>query len=141
MLHGRKNDMIVLPNGLNVFPEDIENALRVAGIRDSVVLETEPGRIEAIVLAPASPTARAVGRHGRPGRRSIQAGADLAGIRADVDAAVKAANATLAVNRGSRPGGSGRRSTSRARTRMKVKRNEVRAWAAVAAPLPVTDAP
>ena len=45
--------MIVLPNGFNVYPEDIENALRIAGIRDSVVLETEPGRIEAIVLASA----------------------------------------------------------------------------------------
>ena len=43
--------MIVLPNGFNVYPEDIENALRVAGLRDSVVVETRPGRIEAIVLA------------------------------------------------------------------------------------------
>ena len=39
-LHGRKKDIIVLPNGFNVYPEDIENALRVAGVRDSVALET-----------------------------------------------------------------------------------------------------
>ena len=40
ILSGRKKDMIVLPNGFNVYPEDIENALRIAGLRDSVVLET-----------------------------------------------------------------------------------------------------
>ncbi len=50
ILSGRTKDRIVLPNGFKVYPEDIENALRVAGIRDAVVLETEPGRIEAIVL-------------------------------------------------------------------------------------------
>src|SRR5450759_5918725 len=55
-LHGRKKDIIVLPNGFNVYPEDLENALRVAGIRDSVVLETRPGRIEDIVLPPGAPT-------------------------------------------------------------------------------------
>ena len=32
----------MLPNGFNVYPEDIENALRIAGIRDPVVLETDP---------------------------------------------------------------------------------------------------
>jgi long-chain acyl-CoA synthetase len=51
ILSGRMKDMIVLPNGFNVYPEDIENALRIAGIRDSVVLESKPGRIEAVVLA------------------------------------------------------------------------------------------
>ncbi len=54
ILSGRIKDIIVLPNGFNVYPEDIENALRIAGIRDSVVLETQPGRIEAVVLG-ASP--------------------------------------------------------------------------------------
>jgi long-chain acyl-CoA synthetase len=142
VLHGRKKDMIVLPNGLNVFPEDIENALRVAGIRDSVVLETEPGRIEAVVLAPS------------PGGGSLPAGgtavraagaftdaADLERLKAEVEAAVRAANATLAVH--SRiaawrfwP------ETDFPRTHtMKVKRNEVRLWATVAAPLPVTERP
>ena len=54
ILMGRIKDIIVLPNGLNVYPEDIENALRTAGIRDSVVIETQPGRIEAVVLAPGT---------------------------------------------------------------------------------------
>ena len=67
ILSGRKRDMIVLPNGFNVYPEDIENALRIAGIRDSVVLETEPGRIEAVVLGSAIGPARR--RRGRCGRR------------------------------------------------------------------------
>ena len=51
ILSGRIKDIIVLPNGFNVYPEDIENALRIAGLRDAVVVETEPGRIEAVVLA------------------------------------------------------------------------------------------
>ena len=53
--------MIVLPNGFNVYPEDIENALRIAGLRDAVVVETEPGRIEAIVLG-----RRSTGEERRP---------------------------------------------------------------------------
>ena len=50
VLSGRSGDMIVLPNGFNVYPEDIENALRIAGIRDAIAVETRPGRIEAVVL-------------------------------------------------------------------------------------------
>ncbi len=129
VLHGRKRDIIVLPSGLNVFPEDIENALRVAGIRDSIALETEPGRIEAIILAPVA--AQATGAFGDDG--------DITRIRAEVDAAVKAANATLAVQ--------ARIAAWRfwpdvdfPRTlTLKVKRDQVRAWAAVSAPLPVTE--
>jgi long-chain acyl-CoA synthetase len=139
VLHGRKKDMIVLPNGLNVFPEDIENALRGAGIRDSVALETQPGRIEAIVLAPASPARPPSGGTAVPATGAFTEGANLGRIRAEVDAAVKAANATLAVH--SRivawrfwPEVDFPRTHT-----MKVKRNEIRAWASVAAPLPVTE--
>jgi long-subunit acyl-CoA synthetase (AMP-forming) len=53
-LVGRSKNMIVTAGGKNIYPEDIENALRVAGIRDSVVLETRPGRIEAILLEVAA---------------------------------------------------------------------------------------
>ena len=136
-LSGRKKDIIVLPNGFNVYPEDIENALRIAGIRDSVVLETSPGRIEAIVLAP--------GTHGLPQGGDVPGdGAagltdDATDVRGRIDAVVKAANATLGPNQ---------RIASwrlwpdqdfpRTHT-LKVKRAQVRAWAAVAAPLPVTD--
>jgi long-chain acyl-CoA synthetase len=140
VLHGRKKDMIVLPNGLNVFPEDIENALRVAGIREAVVLETEPGRIEAVVLAPGAggPSLPAGGTAVRAAG-AFTDGTDVARLRGEVEAAVRAANATLAVH--SRiaawrfwP------ETDFPRTHtMKVKRNEVRLWATVAAPLPVTE--
>jgi long-chain acyl-CoA synthetase len=84
ILSGRTKDMIVLPNGFNVYPEDIENALRVAGVRDSVVVETRPGRIEAVVLA------RSV--DGAP------ATADSTALRARMDQAVRTANAALGPN-------------------------------------------
>jgi long-chain acyl-CoA synthetase len=121
ILMGRTKDIIVLPNGLNVYPEDIENALRTAGIRDSVVVETEPGRIEAVILAPRGHDAADVGD------------------RALVNAEVKAANATLATHQrivGWRlwPDEDFPRTHT-----LKVKRDQVRAWAAVDAPLPVRE--
>jgi long-chain acyl-CoA synthetase len=137
ILSGRKRDIIVLPNGFNVYPEDIENALRVAGIRDSVILETRPGRIEAIVLAP--------GTHGLPQGGDLPGAApagitdDSAAVRSAVDTAVKAANATLGPNQRI----SGWRLWPDAdfpRTHtLKVKRDRVRAWATVEAPLPVRE--
>jgi len=45
-LRGRKKEMIVLPNGQNVYPEDVERALvQVPGVRAATVigLPTEPG--------------------------------------------------------------------------------------------------
>ena len=132
-LHGRKKDIIVLPNGFNVFPEDIENALRIAGIRDSVAVETKPGRIEAVVLAPAT--------HGVPGdprATSPLESASPEALRATIDAAVKTANATL----GQSQRISGWRLWPEAdfpRTHtFKVKRDRVRAWAVVDQALPVT---
>jgi len=124
ILSGRIKDIIVLPNGFNVYPEDLENALRIAGVRDSVVLETKPGRIEAIVLAPL-------------GSDPVAPTNDQ---RATFDAAVRAANATLGPNQ--------RIATWRLwpepdfpRTHtLKVKRDQVRGWAAVDSPLPVSAA-
>jgi long-chain acyl-CoA synthetase len=82
VLSGRTKDRIVLPNGLKVYPEDLENALRNAGIRDAVVVETEPGRIEAVLLAKGV---------AEPGAET----ADAAELAPRIEAAVKAANATL----------------------------------------------
>jgi long-chain acyl-CoA synthetase len=121
ILMGRTKDIIVLPNGMNVYPEDIENALRVAGVRDSVVVETAPGRIEAVVLAPR------------------EADLEAAGVRESIQAAVKAANTTLAVHQ--------RVAAFRVwpeddfpRTHtLKVKRDVVRRWAAPDEPLPVRE--
>jgi long-chain acyl-CoA synthetase len=133
-LHGRKKDIIVLPNGFNVYPEDIENALRVAGIRDSVAVETRPGRIEVVVLAP--------GTHGDPrDQRAVSSidGAAPDDLRREIEAAVKAANATLGPNQRI----AGWRLWPEAdfpRTHtFKVKRDRVRTWAAVDTPLPVDE--
>lgn len=52
---GRTNDRIVLPNGLKVYPEDVEDALvRYGGVKAAVVLEASPGRLAA-VLVPHQP--------------------------------------------------------------------------------------
>lgn len=137
ILMGRIKDIIVLPNGLNVYPEDIENALRTAGVRDSVVIETRPGRIEAVVLAPG-PTV--VPRGGDvPGQGVEGLHRDPTELGAEIDAAVKRANARLAVNQ--------RVAAWRLwpdvdfpRTHtLKVKRDRIRAWAVVEQPLPVSD--
>jgi long-chain acyl-CoA synthetase len=119
ILSGRIKDIIVLPNGFNVYPEDIENALRIAELRDAVVVETAPGRIEAVVLAL---------REEEPASR-----------KARVDAAVRAANATLGPNQ--RIAGWRLWPTEdfpRTHT-LKIKRNPIRTWAAADAPLPVSD--
>jgi long-chain acyl-CoA synthetase len=137
ILMGRNKDIIVLPNGFNVYPEDIENALRVAGIRDSVVVETRPGRIEAVVLAPGS--------HGLPqggdipGTRAGGLSEDAGAIRDGIDASVRAANQTLAVHQrvaGWRlwPDADFPRTHT-----LKVRRDRIRAWAAVEEPLPVRE--
>jgi long-chain acyl-CoA synthetase len=125
ILSGRVKDIIVLPNGFNVYPEDIENALRIAGIRDSVVIETQPGRIEAVVLGSAA---------GAPG--AVEA-TEPAALRARIDAAVKAANATLGPNQ--RIAGWRlwpEEDFPRTHT-LKIKRGQVRSWIAADTPLPV----
>ena len=54
---GRTRDRIALPNGLKVYPDDVELALRETGvIRDAVVLEAPPGRLAAVLL-PVDPHA------------------------------------------------------------------------------------
>jgi long-chain acyl-CoA synthetase len=124
ILSGRKKDIIVLPNGFNVYPEDLENALRVAGIRDSVVLETKPGRIEAIVLGPVGTDPMAPSE----------------ATRTSIDEAVRAANAVLGPNQRI----AGWRLWPEAdfpRTHtLKVRRIQVRDWAGAEASLPVSAA-
>jgi long-chain acyl-CoA synthetase len=114
VLSGRTKDRIVLPNGFNVYPEDIENALRVAGVRDAIVVETSPGRIEAVVLLTGV---------GAP---------DEAAAKPIVDTAVRAANAAL----GPQQRVAGWRlwpedDFPRTHT-LKIRRDPVRAWAEAA---------
>ena len=122
ILSGRSRDTIVLPNGFNVYPEDIENALRIAGLRDSVVVETRPGRIEAIVLGGAAGGADSA-------RVAGAAELDVASLRAGIDATIKTANARLSPNQriaGWRlwPDGDFPRTHT-----LKIKRGPVRDWA------------
>jgi long-chain acyl-CoA synthetase len=140
VLMGRTKDIIVLPNGLNVYPEDIENALRTAGLRDSVVVETRPGRIEAVVLA--------------PGSHNLPQGGDIPAQPAVTDDApapeetrrliadsVKRANATLAAHQRVEGWRVWPDSDFPRTHTLKVKRDEVRRWAVVDAPLPVQEDP
>jgi long-chain acyl-CoA synthetase len=53
-IRGRKKEMIVTPEGLNVFPEDVERVLnRIAGVRDSAVVGVPIGseeRVHAVLV-------------------------------------------------------------------------------------------
>ena len=53
-IRGRKKEMIVTPEGLNVFPEDVERALQhVPGVRDSAVVGIATGgeeRVHAVLV-------------------------------------------------------------------------------------------
>ena len=58
-LKGRKKDLIVLANGLKVYPEDVEDALRdVPGVVDAVVLDVPSAsgpQIHAVLLCEPDP--------------------------------------------------------------------------------------
>lgn len=136
ILMGRKRDIIVLPNGLNVYPEDVENALRTAGIRDSVVIETRPGRIEAVVLAPGTPILPRGGDV--PGQGVEGLHRDPVELATEIDTAVRTANLTLAPAQRVAawrlwPDADFPRTHT-----FKVKRDRIRAWAVVEQALPVT---
>jgi long-chain acyl-CoA synthetase len=53
-IRGRKKEMIVTPEGLNIFPEDVERVLnRIPGVRDSAVVGVPIGseeRVHAVVV-------------------------------------------------------------------------------------------
>ncbi|MGZ3585730.1 MAG: AMP-binding protein [Candidatus Limnocylindrales bacterium] len=95
VLSGRIKDMIALPSGLKVYPEDIENALRIAGLRDTVVLETKPGRIEAVVVPPDQPVLPQGGAIPQAQPRTAE---EATAMHERIDEAVKAANATLGIH-------------------------------------------
>ena len=107
-IRGRKKEMIVTPEGLNVFPEDVERALNAQpGVKDSAVVGASAAgstaeRVHAVLVV-------------EPG--------------ADVDAIVRAANATLADHQKIRaaavwPSGE----LPRTEGTRKLKRRELRGW-------------
>jgi long-chain acyl-CoA synthetase len=126
ILSGRKRDLIVLPNGFNVYPEDLENALRIAGLRDTVVLESKPGRIEAIVLAPSASPVRTAGE-----TLDFDPANPPPELREALDAAVKAANASLGPNQHIAGWRLWPESDFPRTHTLKVKRDAVRTWVGV----------
>ena len=134
VLSGRLRDVIVLPNGLNVYPEDVEAALHDHGLAQTVVVETAPGRIEAVVLPPGSqPIIRA---EQAPPPRTPD---DQATVRVDIDRIVAAANRDLSMHQRvvawrlwPEP------DFPRTHT-LKIRRNEVRDWAGADIPLQVRE--
>jgi long-chain acyl-CoA synthetase len=111
-IKGRKKEMIVTPEGLNVFPEDVERALaEVAGVRDAAVVGHAQGgeeRVHAVLV--------------------LEAGTDP-------HAAVRDANARLADHQKIRgvsvwPG----EDLPRTEGTRKLRRRDVRAWLAAGAP-------
>jgi long-chain acyl-CoA synthetase len=94
VLSGRTKNIIVLPNGLNVFPEDIEAILADHGLSQSVVLETAPGRIEAVVLPPGTMPIVAPGRGGQEDRTPEED----ARVRTEIEQIVRSANGELSTH-------------------------------------------
>jgi long-chain acyl-CoA synthetase len=135
VLSGRKRNIIVLPNGLNVYPEDIESALQDHGLSQAVVLETAPGRIEAIVLPPGS----------QPIISGAQAAAHavdeagVAAVRAQIERIVKATNQELGVHQRIDAWRLWPEPDFPRTHTLKIRRDTVRQWAVSDAPLPVRE--
>ena len=136
VLSGRVRNVIALPNGLKVFPEDMENVLEQVGLHHAVVLETTPGRIEAVVLPPDTPAL--VTAATAPDRPTTPD--DEAALKARIDGLVKEANARL----GQHQRIDGWRlwpepDFPRTHT-LKIQRGPVRDWVGADAALPIRDA-
>ena len=107
-IRGRKKEMIVTPEGLNVFPEDVERAINAQpGVRDSAVIgAAQPGstaeRVHAILVLEPS---------------------------ADVDTIVRGANVQLADHQKIRAAVAWpERELPRTEGTRKLKRRELRQW-------------
>jgi long-chain acyl-CoA synthetase len=136
VLMGRTRNIIVLPNGLNVYPEDIENVLEEVGLAQAVVLETRPGRIEVVVLSPDAPP---VISPNNPAPKAPETEEEERVLRERIDGLVKQANARL----GQHQRIDGWRlwpepDFPRTHT-LKIKRNAVRDWAGADNPLAVRE--
>ena len=139
---GRTKDIIVLPERAQRVPRGHRERAPDAGLRDSVVVETRPGRIEAVVLAPGShnlPQGADIPAPGRRGRGSGRRALGPDETRRLVGEAVKRANATLAAHQRVEGWRIWPDSDFPRTHTLKVKRDEVRRWAVVDAPLPVQE--
>jgi len=136
VLQGRTKNIIVLPNGLNVFPEDIENVLGDVGLQQAVVVETRPGRLEAIVLSPDAPP---MITPNLPAPPAPQGDAEVAALRARIEPLIKQANSKLSqVQRLDDFQIWPEADFPRTHT-LKIRRSEVQRWAGADTPLPFQD--
>ena len=125
----------MLPNGLNVFPEDIENVLQDHGLNQAVVLETAPGRIEAVVMPPGTMPLLAPGRGGQEARDEAQDAA----VRAEIERIIREANRALSSHQ-KLDGWRLWPEPDFPRTHtLKIQRDTVREWAAADVPLAVRE--
>jgi long-chain acyl-CoA synthetase len=137
VLVGRTKNIIVLANGLNVYPEDIENVLSDVGLEQAVVIETKPGRLEAVVLSPDSPP---IITPNSPPPAPPKDNAEMAALRARIEPMIREANARLSQFQ--------RLDDFRVwpeadfpRTHtLKIKRSAVQRWAGADSPLAIIDA-
>ncbi len=135
ILTGRKKNIIVLANGLNVFPEDIEGVLADHGLDQAVVLETAPGRIETIVMPPGTTPMLAPDRGGQQPRSAEED----ACVRDEIERIIGVVNEELAAHQ--RIDG-WRMWPERDFPRthlLKVRRDPIREWAGVDVPLAVRE--
>jgi len=137
VLSGRTKNIIVLPSGLNVFPEDVEAALHDHGISQAVVLETAPGRIEAVVLPPGTQPIIAPGRGGQEARDAEQDAA----VRADIERIIKQVNRELGIHQRIDAWQLWPEPDFPRTHTLKVRRDAIREWAASDIPLQVHDEP
>ncbi|MEO5739310.1 MAG: AMP-binding protein, partial [Vicinamibacterales bacterium] len=117
-IRGRKKEMIVTPEGLNVFPEDVERVVNaVAGVKDSAAVGVTQNGEERVQVA-----------------LIVEPGTDPADV-------VKAANAQLTDHQRIR-GAHVWPDVELPRTEgtKKLKRHEIRAWLQTGAPPPVSAA-
>jgi long-chain acyl-CoA synthetase len=136
VLSGRTKNIIVLPNGLNVFPEDIENALDDAGLPQAVVVETKPGRIEAIVLSPDAP---AVVTASMPAVEPPKTDAEHTALRKRIEPLIREANSHLSQHQRIDDFRIWPEADFPRTHTLKIKRSEVQRWAAGDVPLAIHD--
>lgn len=136
VLMGRTRNIIVLPNGLNVFPEDIENVLEQVGLPHSVVVETAPGRIEAVVLSPDAPP---VITPNNPAPKPPATSEEEAALDARIDGLIKQANRRLGQHQRIDAWRLWPEADFPRTHTLKIRRNAVRDWVGADTPLAVQE--
>jgi long-chain acyl-CoA synthetase len=136
VLVGRTRNIIVLPNGLNVYPEDIENVLSDVGLEQAVVIETKPGRLEAIVLSPDAPP---VITPNSPAPPPPTDDAQMNALRSRIEPMVREANSRLGQHQRLDDFRIWPEADFPRTHTLKIKRGEVQKWLGAETPLAVVD--